>query len=504
MRILIDTNIFIGRENNSIVPPDLQELLTVLAKLRIPVLVHPKSIVEINKDSDLKRRKISLSKLRSYPQLESVPDPTFDIFFLERVGGSINTHDQIDNFMLYAVYVDAVNYLLTEDRGIHRKAARIGVEERVFSCSEALEYFRNYLPKEKIEHPPALKEEFVYNLRLEDPFFDSLRVEYPEFDEWFRKIKRQGRKCFVYYKKNAISALLIYKDENEAVTCEPPLPASRRLKICTFKSEPSGNRLGELFIKLAVRYCVRNKINEMYLTHFSKEEGDPLDKLLFRYGFVKSAKKDNGEDVYVKKLSPGQEELGEFTTFEVRRLFYPSFYDGESVKKFVVPIRAEYHERLFDDYRIYSAQTSLSKYVGKQNEFIVEGNTISKAYLCHSPIKKIALGDVLLFYRSRERQKITSIGVVERVARLKDAQKIAEIVTNRTVYSLEEIEEMAKKPTLVILFRWHFYLPHPVKRKTLLGRGILKSAPQSITTISHKNYLKIKKVSRLNECYTID
>jgi hypothetical protein len=501
LRTLIDTNIFIGREANKPVSPELQELLKVLAKVRAEVLVHPKSIIEIENDSNKERRNISLSKINSYPALESPPDPTLDIFFLEKVGGSANSHDRIDNFMLYAVYMDAVNYLVTEDKDIHKKASRVSTRDRVFSCIEALDFFRNYLPREIIEHPPALHEEFVYNLKIEDPFFDSLRAEYREFDDWFKRIKRQGRKCFVYYKGNAISALLIYKDEDEAIPCIPPLLAHRRLKISTFKSDPSGNRLGELFIKMAVRYCVNNNIDEMYLTHFLKEEGDPLDKLLSDYGFAKKAKKSDGEDVYVKKLAPDLEGIAEITNFEIGRRYYPSFYYGKLVQKFIVPIRAEYHKRLFDDYLMYMGQSSLGRYVKNREEFIVEGNTISKAYLCHAHIKKIQVGDLLLFYRSWEKSRITAIGVVEKVSRFQEARKIAQIVGNRTVYSIPEIEDIAEKPTLVLLFRWHFYFPHPLTLNTLRRLRVLTNAPQSIITLTHENYLKIKKESRFNERY---
>jgi len=504
LRVLIDTNIFIDREKHDVVPVDLQELLRILAKLKVDLLVHPKSVEEIKKDKNKERRKISLSKIAAYPPLESPPDPTRDVLFLNKVKGSVTLHDRIDNFLLYAVFRDAVSYLITEDKDILKKASRVELRERVFPRLEAREFFRTFLPKERVRHPSALKEEHVHNLNLDDPFFDSLKKEYPDFISWFKKISREGRKCYVYMRKKVISALLILKTEKEAIACRPPLPENLRLKLCTFKSEPSGYRLGELFIKIAARYCVQNNINEMYLTYFPKEEGASFIKLLSEYGFQERGRKTNGESVYLKRLVPDPEICPRLSKVDIGGQFYPSFYDGEDVKKFMIPIRPKYHDRLFDDYESGAQRSPSNGPVNKSNQFNVEGNAISKAYLCHAPITKISEGDLLLFYRSHDRQELTTIGVVEAVYRMNNAQKIAETVSNRTVYSYDEIEEMAKTSTLVLIFRWHFYLPNPIKLERLLDQGILRSAPQTITTIDHKKYLKIKKESKLDGRYTID
>jgi hypothetical protein len=506
VRILIDTNIFIGRENNSVVPLDLQELLKLLALLRTEVLIHPKSVDEIENDPNEKRKRISLSKLEVYPCLESPPDPSQDTVFLDTVGKPKNSHDIIDNFMLYAVYKDAISYLITEDKGLQGKAHKCHLEDRVLPCLEAKELFESHLPKEKIEHPLALDYTPIHNIDLADPFFNSLKKEYPGFAAWFRKISQEGRKGYVHYQEKRISALLVFKDEKEAIPCVPPLQEHRRLKLCTFKSMASGNRLGELFIKLGVRYCVRNSIDEMYLTHFSKEHSEPFVELLKRYGFRIAGRKPNGEDVYLKKLvaDAASRNILPMTqrARDVARLFYPSFCDAEEIDKFLVPIRPEYHDRLFDDYP-KSLQQTIYDHDGTPSQFIVEGNTISKAYLCNSNIRNIAKHDILLFYRSQDWQEITALGVVESAEHMTEIREIAARVRSRTVYSLEEIDKM-KKPTLVILFRWHFYLPEPVKLDRLIELKVLKWAPQSITKISNERYIRIKKESKLHGRYTVN
>jgi predicted nucleic acid-binding protein len=502
LRVLIDTNIIIHRENYHVLPKDLQELMKTLSTLKAELLIHPKSIEEIRNDLNKQRKEISLSKMSTYTMLDSPPDPLLDISFLNAVGGTkvTNPHDQVDSFMLYAVYRNAVNYLISEDKEIHKKAAKVGLRARVLSCQEALEVLQAQLPKENVEHPPALKWESVYNLNIDDPFFDSLKQEYPDFKTWFEKISTAGRKCYVHFEGERISALLILKDENERVDSNPPLPTKRRLKLCTFKGESSGNRIGELFIKLSIKYCIRNSIDEMYLTHYTKEE-DYLVKLLLDYGFRKVATKMNDEDIYLKRLVPNI-DVKSFSPTEIGHRFYPTFYDGVTVRKFIVPIIPKYHDRLFADCP-KPRQTTLNEHRG---EFIVEGNTISKAYLCQANVRKISKGDILLFYRSRDWKELTAIGTLDEAYRSKDPEKIYTKVKNRTVYTIEEIREMVKKPnpTLVLLFRWNFYLPNPLTFNKLKELLVLSAAPQTITKIIHRKYLQFKKESKLNERYTVN
>lgn len=499
MRVLFDTNVLISRENYHILPENLQELVRILNSLGVVVLVHPRSMDEIKRDRNEERKKIALSKFQTYPLLESPPDPRADKHFLGIVGIPFTVNDYVDNALLYAVHKDAVDFLISEDGGIHNKALRLNLEDRVLSSEEALAIFRKDLLRVRVKRPPALKEEYVYNLNLDDPFFISLKQEYAEFEVWFKKISREGRKCWVYYEEDgSIGALLIYKVENEPIDSSPPIPAKERLKLCTFKVGHTGYKLGELFIKLSVQHCVNRHLTEMYLTYFTKED-DLFADLLNEYGFLKAAK-INDEDVYVKKLIPNREEIRSLSPFEISRRYYPSFYDGPLVSKFVVPILPEYHNRLFIGYE--GRQTTIPEHAG---EFIIEGNTIGKAYLCHSNIRKMSKGDILLFYRSRDLKEVTSLGIVEKVSyRVKDKDMVTRLVGKRTVYPIREIEEILKKPTLVILFRWHFHLSKPLKLSELMDMKMLKRAPQTITKIHHNKYVQLKRRGQLDERYTVD
>src|SRR3989338_6917717 len=108
MRLLIDTNIFIYREDFSTVPSNLQTLLKKLNVLNVMLLLHPLSVEEIKNDSDEKRKQIVLSKINTYPILNLPPNSDTDISFKKIVGNETNSHDKVDNELLYAVYKEAV------------------------------------------------------------------------------------------------------------------------------------------------------------------------------------------------------------------------------------------------------------------------------------------------------------------------------------------------------------------------------------------------------------
>jgi len=499
MRVLIDTNIFIHRENDHIISYDLQQLLSVLNKLKTELLIHPLSLEEIKGDQDTRRQAVMLSKVGAYPLLEMPPVPREDHKFFNIIEQKDDAHDLIDNHILYTVYKDAVDFLVTEDRDIHKKAIKLGIDNRVLLIAEALTVFRGHLQKDSIIIPPALERKPIYNLNLSDPFFDSLKEEYPEFDDWFKKIKREGRNCLVNYKDDgSIGALLVYKFEDEPIDTTPKIPRKKRVKLSTFKVAQFGYKIGELFIKLSIDIAISNGVAEVYLTHFIQPD-DRLVELITEYGFRHVGTNSRGEAIYMKQLFPEPTEAKGLSPFDITKLYYPSYYDRADVKKFIVPILPQYHSRLFTNYK--DRQIELAESAGY---FIVEGNTIRKAYICNSRIKRIAQGDLILFYVS-ERRQLISVGIVEAVfGGLQDYRGIIKLVGKRTVYSVKEIQSIAKKPSLVILFWQYWHLRQPLSYLRLKGMGILKGPPRSIMQISEEEYSLIKEAGEIDERFTIN
>lgn len=63
MRILIDTNILIYREDPQVLPENLSRLLKLLHENGHQILVHPASIQDIEKDKNAERKKSCCQKL---------------------------------------------------------------------------------------------------------------------------------------------------------------------------------------------------------------------------------------------------------------------------------------------------------------------------------------------------------------------------------------------------------------------------------------------------------
>ena len=148
-----------------------------------------------------------------------------------------------------------------------------------------------------------------------------------------------------------------------------------------------------------------------------------------------------------------------------------------------MPIIPIYHERLFPDYPLYEHEL-----VSDLTQLAPEGNTIKKAYISNAKTKRIREGDILMFYRSHDRKEITSLGIVEKTLRTNDPAEIASIVSNRTVYTLEEIKQLALKNALVLIFRHQKYFNIPISMRNLEKRYSIWGPIQSIREISNKSY----------------
>ena len=502
MNVLIDTNIFISREDYKEVPANLSSLLELFGKNLVKVFIHPLSKEDVKRDRNLQRMQISLSKMASYPELVAPPIGRDDTGFVNIAGVSKSTREAIDNELLYAVYKDAVNFLITNDKEILNKAQKVGLADRVLSVEEGLEFFSRQFVRYSPTPTPAIKQVPVYNLELSNPIFDGLKKEYPDFRKWWKKICTEGRMAWVFERVDKkLGGILILNQENEPIDSIPPMAKAKRLKICTFNVTHRGRKLGELFLKVAIRHAIENNLNEIYLTHYSKPN-DQLVNLMEEYGFIRLAKKISGEDVYFKIFDRAipKEEIENITPVDLNKKYYPAFYDGQRVRKHIIPIRPLYHDRLFIEYR-----RRIPSIFEGAGELITEGNTIKKAYICHTKSKKLNSGDILFFYRSIDRKELTSVCTAENVFQnIKKYEDGIKLVGNRTVYSKDDLLEiLGQGPATIIIFLLHFDLKRYISLNNLQRAGIVRRAPQSVMEISDEGYRQILKMGGLDERFTI-
>jgi len=123
--------------------------------------------------------------------------------------------------------------------------------------------------------------------------------------------------------------------------------------------------------------------------------------------------------------------------------------------------------------------------------------------LTNSRVLKLSSGDIVIFYRTKDQQRITSIGIVDKFyPRKSDLEEILRIIGKRSVYSSNEIENF-KKPLSVILFRHQLYLKKFVTLSELQNAGIISWPPQSISEIDDSKYFWIKKHGGIDENLTL-
>lgn len=469
VRVLIDTNVLIGLEDpEKPVSKQLAKLLRIGIQNGCQFLAHPAFKQDLMRDRDEKRREIVLSKSTKYPILETPPVP--DASFLSSIGSS--PQPNVDDHLLYAVYKNCVHLLVTEDKGIHKKARRIGISSQVYSVSECLEAFENLF--EKPTPPPSVQDVPVYTLGPKKPIFDSLRPYYPEFDEWFQKIAQEGRRAWVVVgEEGELEGICIYKEESgrEEGICEGPV-----LKLCTFKvsEDARGAKIGELLLKTAFQYVAKRGLRGTYFTVFRRSSHyGQLVGFCEDFGFVPIGCTLRGESILFKSLVP-DDTAENLSALEYHIRFYPHFLKGPSVKKFLVPVSPRYHRLLFPE-----AQQRIQPELWPSR--LSASNAIRKAYICKSGLKSLMPGDLLAFYRSDDIQAVTNIGIVEKAVRATSAGEILSLVGKRTVYSAQEINDCYLDGGLVILFR-EAGLLEPFKELKRLGLY----PPQSIRPISHQ------------------
>ncbi len=80
MRILIDSNIIIYREDNYTILGNLQKLSKLLNSTSdLVILIHPMSLEDIKRDKNEARQNIISSKILAYPSLDPYPIPDYCI-----------------------------------------------------------------------------------------------------------------------------------------------------------------------------------------------------------------------------------------------------------------------------------------------------------------------------------------------------------------------------------------------------------------------------------------
>jgi predicted GNAT family N-acyltransferase len=283
--------------------------------------------------------------------------------------------------------------------------------------------------------------------------------------------KEKHRVCW-YAKDSAqrLEALCIVKKETETL---PPEAIGKVLKICSLKVAEAarGRSLGEQLLKAAFAFAYENNYDTVFLTIFEDKQPRLVQDLV-DFGFQVSAHRlarNEGQMYKFLAPPPGAVQSG----LSAHIAYGPKYVDFNQ-PVMAIPIQPRYVEQLFPE---KSSQTALLPRAS--------ANAIRKAYLSMARRKGIAPGTVLAFYRSQVDQGLIVVGVVERAETHTTADGVAGFVGKRTVYTFREIENMVNEgPVFAIRFREARLVTPVIPLSELKARGMLKAAPQSITSMT--------------------
>src|SRR5450756_2124768 len=118
-KLLIDTNVLIGLEDAQPVQASLAELVRLSSEHAVSLFVDGANYDDVSRDKDTVRRSITLSKLAKFQKLRDVPAPD-DATLVARFGTINNVNDRSDVRLLIALDAKAIDFLVTQDNGIHR------------------------------------------------------------------------------------------------------------------------------------------------------------------------------------------------------------------------------------------------------------------------------------------------------------------------------------------------------------------------------------------------
>lgn len=478
-RFLIDTNVFIpveptATEHVEALTAPIADLERLIHETRNELLVHPELYRDIGRDRDPERRHLRLVLANKYARLRRPPA----VSVVEPVLGVVDpsSHHWIDHHLLAALAGGAVDFLVTEDSGIHRKAAQLGLEDRVLTVADALEMvLRLY-----VAVPPALpavRKVDGRGLDPRDPVFASIRRDYEGFDAWLEKVRAENRAAWIIDgSSGGYGGVCIVKDESPGTYGM----YGSVLKVCTFKVSDAheGYRYGELLLKALFDYAEANSHDWLYLTVLPEPDKQYLIGYVKEFGFEYRGRTENDRElVLVKPRRFTESDLASLSPLAFHVKFGPPAVKWEGCGAFIVPIRPEFHDRLFPE-----ADPQMNLFSGSEPH----GNAIRKAYLSKANISLLQPGDLLYFYESRGGLGVTTAGVVEEVFSLSDPQGIVRAVGKRTLYSFDEIVKLAAEASagvLAVNFRQAKVLDGPVGLSQLVANGVVAAAPQSIQTV---------------------
>lgn len=440
LKVLLDTNIIIHRENNKLTNESIGLLYKWLDKLHYVKCIHQCSIEELHKCKNKEYVELLDVKIKSYEFLEKFDEPDYE--FMSKLASKFpikSENDRVDNQLLYEVYRQRVSLFITEDNKIIDKAQILGIIDKVISIDDFI-----LSCQEKYKELKEYKFNSVYPVKfgqidVNDKFFNSLRNNYGgiKFNEWYAR--KSDEKAYIHYNAfNELSGFLYIKIEEKDEQyndIEPKFEPKRRLKIGTFKVVSTGYRLGERFLQIIFDNAINSNVDEIYVTMYDNtEELHRLKETFINWGFKEHGLKNEKEMVLIKRMK-------EYDSTKTIKQNFPNI--NYNVRKIFLPIKPEYHTKIFPD-SVLNTERKI-----KFDNYLGYRYALEKIYVAFSDEYNFRQGDIVLIYRmgdygkySKYSSTVTSLCVIEDVAKnIDNLNAFLKLCQNRSVFNKSKLTE---------------------------------------------------------------
>lgn len=343
----------------------------------------------------------------------------------------------------------------------------------------------------------SIRKAYFKDCSIDDDFFNSLKDDYnPGFEDWFSR--KEDNEVYIHCdEEGGLQGLLYLKEEDESedysdLSCE--FIPKKRLKIGTFKISENGYYMGERFFKVIFENAIKNELDEIYVTVYDHHAH--LIGYFERFGFKKAGIKISTKElVYVRIIN-------QFADNEY--CGYPTLSMSNN-RKFILPIRPEYHTRLLPDAILTTEDND--DYI-KNNK---AGNALKKIYFGRNLwANRADYGDIILFYRTKDDKNaspahyqsvITSLGVVFRHGEVNDLNKNdLDRLLKKCVLEEKVLQEIQNKPNEYQFIEFVYYGKLDYRRVNLAymrENGV--DAPRGLSLVSDEFAKRVMDKSGYSE-----
>lgn len=434
----------------------LFEISQQCAALGITLCVEREAWLEAERDPDVVRRRVDLSRFEPLVKLGALGLPS------DRDAGALfvpprSETDVADLKLLGALHARVADHLVALDGRIHALAARAGFSSRVLTPADALHWLRALGGD---SHPIALRELDPRMTAAQGPLSELIRQECEPYDPYLRSKLEAGR--------GRVLAAMADEEPLAIGVVETGASGDRIELVALAASETSrGAHVFEPILSAALAMARRRALPLVALLPPHEEMAL---RLLEDLGFQRTGIDPHGRE----QLQYTPEALAP--------------REAADTAAWVLPLDSASHDELLPEMS-GAAQAQLFA-VGADSRPQTLGSPVRKQVILPAVSRRPSPGDLILFFHGRapRRQASASLTCVARIERVQECIELEDVLAlnaSRPGYSLQALVSMLHSgPVTVFDVAMLGRLERFVPLAQLKDLDILGSAPRSLKRLA--------------------